>query len=487
MPPRTALRAFVVSSFLASLSACPSETTAPAPPPLPCTGASFEGAPLSVRCGALVDSQGREVLLNGINARVEGVFDVTFDDGRAPLEEIPPLSVDECKRMRALGFGALRLPINWSMIEPTELGGFDEAAIDRIAGVVDLARQAGMLVLLDIHQDAYSKEIGEDGAPYWAIVPPPPAKLGGPLRDLEARRLSKPVLAAFETFFGPGAEGDRLRGRFAAMAAHVAARFAGDDAVIGLELFNEPLATFEQLTTFHAAVFGAVRAVAPKKLVFFEPLATRNFSDRADIPSAPLGAGTVYAPHVYTAAFGSEEIRAAVTRDALERSYVNAREEADAWQAPLVVGEYGFPPKDPKMADYLAWHGELASEQRASTFFWVWKEIAQGEWGLFDRDAAGAWRERPAVIAALSRVRVQTAAGRIVSIRHPAGPASLVVEIEGASDGDVRDNLVSFGARYAPSRATCDGAVVAITPGEPARVPCGGRGRHVLDVRATPL
>jgi len=35
--------------------------------------------------------------------------------------------------------------------------------------------------------------LGEDGAPYWAIVPPPPERLGGPLVDLEARRLSKPV------------------------------------------------------------------------------------------------------------------------------------------------------------------------------------------------------------------------------------------------------------------------------------------------------
>ena len=34
------------------------------------------------------DADGRVALLRGINARVEGVFDVTFSDGRTALEPI---------------------------------------------------------------------------------------------------------------------------------------------------------------------------------------------------------------------------------------------------------------------------------------------------------------------------------------------------------------------------------------------------------------
>ncbi len=473
--------ALLAASLVAALS-CSSPTPSPAVEPLPCAGPSFEGAPLSVRCGTLFDAQGREVFLTGINARVAGVFDVTFDDGRAPLEEIPAFTADDVRRMRALGFGALRLPINWSGLEPREAGPFDAGYLERVAGAVDVARAAGLLVLIDVHQDAYSKEIGEDGAPLWAILPPPPKLLGGPLTDLEARRLSKPVLDAFETFFGDGPDGVRLRGRFARMVAHVAARFANDSAVIGFEIFNEPLTTEKKLTSFHAEVLAAVRAAAPRKLVLFEPSATRNFTDRAPVPSSPLGPGTVYAPHVYTASFGSEATRDAVTRDAVAGSYRAAREEADGWQAPLMVTEIGFPPEHPKFGPYLSWHAELAEELHASTFLWVWKESSQGSWGLFDRAADGGWVERAKVTSALARVRIEAVAGRMVTVRHPDGPGSLVVEIEGIAAS--RENLVSLGAHHVLSRATCDGAEVVATAGEPVRVNCGGPGRHVLEVRA---
>lgn len=52
-------------------------------------GAGLDGRRLRVDDGRLVDQRGREVTLRGVNARVEGLFDVTFDDGRLPLEAIP--------------------------------------------------------------------------------------------------------------------------------------------------------------------------------------------------------------------------------------------------------------------------------------------------------------------------------------------------------------------------------------------------------------
>ena len=204
---------------------CSAKAPPTAPPPVetgPCRGEAFDGAPLSIRCGAFVDGQGREVRLHGVNARVSGLFDVTFDDGRTALEPIPTFTKSDAANMRSVGFNALRLPLNWSGLEPTESGGFVKAYLDRIAEVVGIARDAGLFVMLDMHQDAYSKEIGEDGAPLWAIVPAPATKLGGPLLDLEQRRLSKPVADAFATFFGASADGARLQTRFAKAIAEVA-------------------------------------------------------------------------------------------------------------------------------------------------------------------------------------------------------------------------------------------------------------------------
>ncbi len=99
------------------------------------------------------DAEGRVALLRGINARVEGVFDVTFDDGRTPLEPIPALTAADCTRMRELGFDLLRLPINWSGIEPAR-GAYAEAYLARVDAAIDCAGNAGLYVLVDLHQDA---------------------------------------------------------------------------------------------------------------------------------------------------------------------------------------------------------------------------------------------------------------------------------------------------------------------------------------------
>ncbi|MDB4992733.1 MAG: Endoglycoceramidase [Myxococcaceae bacterium] len=446
-----------------------------------CLGADFPGAPLGVHCGALVDREGRTVLLHGMNARVAGVFDVTFDDGRAPLEPIPTFTTDDARRLRAIGFNALRLPINWSAIEPKD-GGFDDAYLDRVAAVVETCKSAGLFVLLDLHQDAWSKEIGEDGAPLWAITPAPTTLLGGPLDDLEARRLSKQVIAAFETFFGDSPDGLRLRDRYAKMAAHVAMRFANDTAVVGLELFNEPIAVDATLPGVYAPMIAAVRAAAPAKLIFFEPSSTRNVLDKSPLGAGSLGPGTVYAPHVYTLAFaGDDTARNNVTKEGLRLSNVSAREEAESYEAPLVITEFGFDPRQPSFARYVRWQMELEDEMHASSFYWVWKEQSQGGWGLYDYDAAGVATERPAVVGALSRVRLEAAAGRIVSVAYDADAKRFEAHIAGEA-GVTAPNVVSLGSAT-PSRATCDGRAVTLAPGpndKTVQIACNGAGDHVL-------
>src|SRR5262245_64685294 len=81
-------------------------------------GAALDGRRVHFTAGRLRDQRGREITLRGVNARVQGVFDVTFDDGRLPLEPIPGFDDGDAERMRAFGFNLLRLPISWSALEP---------------------------------------------------------------------------------------------------------------------------------------------------------------------------------------------------------------------------------------------------------------------------------------------------------------------------------------------------------------------------------
>jgi endoglycosylceramidase len=411
-------------------------------------------SPLASDGTHLRDEAGRIALLRGVNARVDGVFDVTFADGRTALEPIPALTGDDCRRMRALGFDLLRLPINWSGIEPSP-GAVDDAYLDRVDAAVGCAADAGLYVMIDLHQDAYSKEIGEDGAPLWAIQPPPTMLLQGPLTDLGDRRTSAQVGAAFDTFFDP-TDAAGLQAAFAGVLDAVAARWATHPMVIGFELFNEPPNAEADVDAFNAAAAARVRAAAPAKLVMFEPSATRNFFDRAPMPAAPFPvANAVYAPHVYTHVFSIDQTQLENLDPAdLDASVSAARDEATAWHTPLVIGEYGIGPTQPNADLWMGLEAELHDRYLASDAFWLWKEDSQGAWGIYDHADPDTWTERPQIVAWISRVHASRIAGDVVANTYDHVTGSLHLETHGGGAHDI----------YVPSASytiACNGTAIS--------------------------
>ncbi len=451
-----------------------------------CEATAGPHAPLATRCQHFVDGDGRVVVLRGVNARVEGVFDVTFDDGRTPLEPIPTFDASDAIRMRELGFNVLRLPMNWSAVEPTdaEPPTYDSAYLERVATIVDLCADAGVLVLLDFHQDAYSKHIGEDGAPLWAIQPPPTELLEGPLDDLEARRTSAQVTAAFATFFGDDEPGPTLRTRFASMAAHVAETFAGDTNVVGIEVFNEPIGSFAEVERLNVEVATAIRAADPNRLVFFEPpVLPRNITERSGLPSAAFPVdGTVYAPHVYTLSFfGSDTQRMSFTRDTLRRGHESAAMEAVGWGTPLFVGEWGYDPEGIRSEDYYRFQLDLQDEFGASAALWLWKENSQDSWGLHEWDEASeSWSERPEVLARFERPRPERIAGWPITWAFDDDAGLFELRYTGDAAVTAPTELFVPEGEWA---LTCDGETVA-SERDPATglvaVDCAGPGEHTV-------
>jgi endoglycosylceramidase len=413
------------------------------------------GSPLSTDGAHLRDADGRVVILRGVNARIEGIFDVTFDDGRVALEDIPELTSDDCVRMRELGLNLLRLPINWSGIEP-DRDVYDEVYLQRVDTAVQCAADAGVYVLIDLHQDAYSKEIGEDGAPLWAIVPPPEMLLEGPLtaEELQERRTSSQVTAAFDSFFDLD-DAAGLQAEFIDMLRHVGARYADHPMVIGFEIFNEPQADADPLHAFDVAAAAALREVAPDKLVSFEPPVIRNFTDFSPLASAPFPVdGAIYAPHIYTFVFGNAEDRLAnLTKAELRSSVDNARAEATAHGTPLLIGEWGIGPTTTNADLWIQYQNELHDEYLASNAFWLWKEESQGAWGVYERNG-DEWVERPQVVGWVSRLHPERIAGDPVSVSYDG--AAQTLRLESTDTGGLAHDI------YIPERAadsfsvTCD-------------------------------
>lgn len=443
----------------------------------------------------LVDQAGRVMVFRGVNVRARGVFDVSLDPARCPpptdvLEDIPELTDADLARMHDIGFDVIRLPIQWSAIEPTTQGTYDEAYLDRVEDVVTRAGAHHIRVLLDVHADAWSKDLGEDGAPTWATRPTPAALLCGPLGDTLTQRRTD-TLTYYSTFFDDtNAESVTIQNAFGDMLAHVAQRFADDPSVIGYDLFNEPIPTDANIQRFYARILPALRAVDTRHLAFFEPSAIRNLTDMGPRPSAPFpDAAGVYAVHLYTLSFSDPRNElATVTRARLEPNVMRAVTEAAAFQAPLFAGEWGIRPDSPGSAPYVGILYDLFDEHAASSTVWVWKESSQGAWGFFDFDAtSGTFTERPAVFAAHTRVWAEVIAGTPVDAHYDGATHALDLTYVGRTDD--APSVIRVPSVLVPSfRVTCDGAAVTGATRDAddrVEVVCPGPGMHVVRIEAS--
>jgi endoglycosylceramidase len=424
----------------------------------------------------LRDAEGRVKLYRGVNVHIAGIFDVTFADGRAPREPLPSFDASDPIDMHARGFNLVRLPINWSAIEPTR-GQFAEDYLDRVAGIVAWCRAAGVDVLLDLHEDGWSKELCEDGAPLWAVVPPPAMASGGPVPGPDCHSTG-PALAAFDSFWS---DADGLEEAYLEMLTHVATRFADDPAVIGYEIMNEPIGVDDSVQAFQARAARTLRDADAKKLVVFEPVATRNFTNGAPISSTPFPvAGAVYAVHIYTAIFGNSTALADGTYPPLLAGSIRgARDEADAWGTPLMVTEYGLGSATPEGPAWIGHAHDDFDAVGASSTWWLWKDPSVGGWGLFDPQPDGSYTARPAMMGALSRPYAVAVGGNVDSMTWDG--SALTVALHGRGDVPARHDI--FWNRGTPS-ITCDGKSLAPDSVDAANslyvVHCGGGGAHTL-------
>jgi endoglycosylceramidase len=445
----------------------------------------------------LVDPDGRTVLLRGVNA--VGIEDdyyeaadgkepgttpvwpiatsgydgacpaMNHDAGEPPLCEVQaglpeyqqssgPDSHNDFAQMRALGFDFVRLPISWSQLEP-ERGVYSQAYLDRIAQVVEWAGQQGIYVLLDMHQDAYSRFIPDtapvdanplvgpvaessahaDGAPPWAVITDnvPSEAVAG------TAEFNLAVETAFTNFW---VDTDQLQEQYIGAMAAVTNRFKGDPTVVGYEIMNEPLPgliapgvfSSAYLYPFYAKVIAALTGAGKvtRQSFFFEPMAIRNLEDAPDQLALPFTTypNIVYAPHTYTHVFTVDaEAGIPANESPYPLSYNQAFEvanlEADDMHAALISGEFGNAAGD----DATILRQETAAQDTAmvGSALWAWKgSCTEGSsstacsdiWAVYAGDPATPPAQNGALIPSrvtyISRVYPRATAGTLESFGY---------------------------------------------------------------------
>ncbi len=404
----------------------------------------------------IADQEGRMVLLHGaipaglidfwsgsdpkvIDSPPYFPIDPAAYDGKCPSNSAviasPPLCQADIEQMAALGFNSVRLPMSWSLLEP-ERGKFNELYLDRVAQVVAWARSARMYVILDMHQNAYSRYVGRtDPAPLVGGSPPylryyTGAPAWATLTDglpsewfLNGQREINPAVFEASTSFWYNRDG--IQDEYIETIAHVMRRFKDDSTVAGISIFNEPWPGwnlspgFEDLLLFpfYRRVIDAITGMrdglpcpthvfmpAPcgypdlgvhdtRQLVFVDPGLLREVTDfpthlGLSVTSYP---NLVLGLHAYTHVFSIDHLlspstppdKASYPWGGYDQSYFWAEREARALGAALFVSEFGNDPRN----DSTELSSQLREQElhRTGFAFWTWMEnCGDLPYGVFD-------------------------------------------------------------------------------------------------------
>jgi endoglycosylceramidase len=229
------------------------------------TSSSAFAGDLRVADGRFVDSRGATVVLRGFNL--------------SQLHKLPPFRANSdpllFEKLTASGVNVIRHQFNWEAYEQSP-NVYDESYLDYYANIVDRAAAAGVYVIIDIHQDAFSRWTLDgcgEGFPKWAI--PQGTKLSEPdngskcwFWPLRVMANRSSIEAIFNKFY---AEDYMPRERYMLLLEKLATRFAGYRNVIGYDLLNEPQGDATLLRQFYIDGIARVRRHDPQAIAFIEP------------------------------------------------------------------------------------------------------------------------------------------------------------------------------------------------------------------------
>jgi endoglycosylceramidase len=208
----------------------------------------------------LYDSQGRVVLMHGVNVVYKHAPYIAYPDPGEPWN----FSASDAAKMQSLGFNVVRLGIEWQALEPGSGGpnqpqictpgapgnahewnrAVAERYLDHVAATVKLLARYGIYTLLDMHQDVYNQNFRGEGAPNWAVctndVPIVPK--GGRWSN----NYSSPTLQTAVAHFWANDVVGNLQGNFDLVWKTVAQKFKNNPWVIGYDPYNEPFSTETQ-------------------------------------------------------------------------------------------------------------------------------------------------------------------------------------------------------------------------------------------------
>lgn len=333
----------------------------------------------------ITDGRGDQVLLRGVNVNQL----VDFYQPKAGVAATRPLTEADFAGIAAQGFDVVRLNLSWSALEPTR-GTLSPSYLAAVKQAVGWARQHGIYIVLDMHQDGWWKGAtpagadcrpgtdpmwGYDGAPAWATITD-----GAPRCQFTGRDISPAGDRAFQNFYF---DTSGVQSALVATWGKLARVFRDEPTVAGYDLLNEPgfgetapVTTSYLLGRFYDRAIGAIRAAGSRQIVVVEPSifwSGLGF-DTGPTPGFTTDGNIVFSPHLYAESITMDRSLGLPPIVGLERQFTLAQRVAAQYDAPLWSGEYGYWGDTADVDARLARYAKAEDANRLGSAYWVWKQ-----------------------------------------------------------------------------------------------------------------
>ena len=325
------------------------------------------------------DSDGRIVIYHGVN--VSNYSKNSFPDN------LPWHQPEDYDKLKKWGFNLVRFTVFWANIEP-EKNKYDIDYLKQVCEHIRYLESIGIDVIVDIHQDLYSKKYSGDGAPAWACLDG-----GKPFKQQtpwNLNYLQPATRAAIKNFW----KSEDLQNRYIEMLKIVAKQVEDLDNVIGIDVMNEPfpnlpwIRRFEKkwLTNFYRKMATSLLVAGYKKIMFFEPwmCTSTGIPTYLDFKSESVKTG--YMPHCYISLDENQKKYSGLQAWWMKQAIRIKAAEAQLFDTPLLFGEWGIPMTCEGYADYINDFTGLCDQYGASWVWWSYDMEQHCGFGLIDND-----------------------------------------------------------------------------------------------------